>query len=98
MFVVVSRQSKNALPRRSLWFDSAHHPESIEGRLRGEQIINNRRWTQTLYSDNMAKQNARGKLLHKYSIHCSDMARYTLSIVMQITCGLQIESTGASAG
>ncbi len=24
---------------RSLWFDTAHHPESIEGRLCGEQIF-----------------------------------------------------------
>lgn len=38
------------------------------------------------------------KLLLKNSIHRSDMTRYTLSIVMPIACGLQIESPGASVG
>jgi len=35
LFVVVSRQTKKAISLRPLWFDRAHHPESIEGRLCG---------------------------------------------------------------
>jgi hypothetical protein len=54
--------------------------------------------TLTLYSANMAEKLPGAKLLLKISIHCSYMARYTLSIAMPITCGLQIESLGASAG
>jgi len=39
LFVVVSRQTKKGNSLRPLWFGLAYHLESIEGRLRGEQII-----------------------------------------------------------
>jgi len=36
LFVVVSRQTKRTESLRPLWFDLAHHPEPVEGRLCGE--------------------------------------------------------------